>query len=673
LNTYSLFCVFDGHNGAAAAKFAANRVLPMLEERLPKGPVPPLDHPLSPAFRELIQCAVVETTIQLNREYAARGIMAGCTSTVVLVVDRLVTCVNLGDSRATIDNGLDNLVLTVDHRVATFEADRERVEEAGAQVASLSPQGNGPAESRAVGVGPLRIWPGGLCLSRAVGDFDVGDVVIPLPHLTQVVVPKTGARLMMGSDGVWEAYENMTRVQATSRSWNLDFAPSRVIQAVVRGCDGLRDDTSLIVVDVTPVGMTFPECAAAAKTALKKSKSSGSMNSQSSMKASSHVATDAVPSGGCLCFGGGGGGGGGAPRTANTDSSVDRSASVKKMGIAAESIRVVADVDIAQVCGLLPSPRGMPAFVPGWLMEESVKDAFLEMAAEANEIWREAHFSSRFIRPSQLLNAKTDASNQMKSFREQQSMSYSSSHIALHELQTDVEVALLRRSMDYVGADGKVTKIHYIDDDIDVKGKLPSMIDASVRIGKKTQVQFTQETERDMGIADRVVSGGGPSVRASNGAANALAQARASDPDIRMVGSAWGDKSVHMKVSKVPSRDPSVRSQGTAGEALGVVDVKKSCSAAGGGDGLKTFPIISGGNTQDSSSSRPVSDPVIIVGGRKKSMALDDDCQGGGGGGGMLGSAKENSMLITPAQSNEVPKLHVVQRSGKKSTGWFGK
>ena len=36
------------------------------------------------------------------------------------------------------------------------------------------------------GVGPLRIWPGGLCLSRAIGDFDVGDAVIPFPHVMQV-------------------------------------------------------------------------------------------------------------------------------------------------------------------------------------------------------------------------------------------------------------------------------------------------------------------------------------------------------------------------------------------------------------------------------------------------------------------------------------------------------
>jgi hypothetical protein len=44
-------------------------------------------------------------------------------------------------------------------------------------------------------VGPLRIWPGGLCLSRAIGDFDVGDSVIPFPHIMQVRVPRPALTL----------------------------------------------------------------------------------------------------------------------------------------------------------------------------------------------------------------------------------------------------------------------------------------------------------------------------------------------------------------------------------------------------------------------------------------------------------------------------------------------
>ena len=37
-------------------------------------------------------------------------------------------------------------------------------------------------------VGPLRCWPGGLCLSRSIGDMDVGECIIPVPHVKQVKV-----------------------------------------------------------------------------------------------------------------------------------------------------------------------------------------------------------------------------------------------------------------------------------------------------------------------------------------------------------------------------------------------------------------------------------------------------------------------------------------------------
>lgn len=44
---YSLFAVFDGHNGASAARLAAKEVVPVLEERLPQGAPPP---PHSPQY-----------------------------------------------------------------------------------------------------------------------------------------------------------------------------------------------------------------------------------------------------------------------------------------------------------------------------------------------------------------------------------------------------------------------------------------------------------------------------------------------------------------------------------------------------------------------------------------------------------------------------------------------
>lgn len=37
-------------------------------------------------------------------------------------------------------------------------------------------------------IGPLRCWPGGLCLSRSIGDMDVGEFIVPIPYVKQVKV-----------------------------------------------------------------------------------------------------------------------------------------------------------------------------------------------------------------------------------------------------------------------------------------------------------------------------------------------------------------------------------------------------------------------------------------------------------------------------------------------------
>lgn len=37
-------------------------------------------------------------------------------------------------------------------------------------------------------IGPLRCWPGGLCLSRSIGDMDVGEFIVPVPYVKQMKV-----------------------------------------------------------------------------------------------------------------------------------------------------------------------------------------------------------------------------------------------------------------------------------------------------------------------------------------------------------------------------------------------------------------------------------------------------------------------------------------------------
>ncbi|KAK1305405.1 putative protein phosphatase 2C 15 [Acorus calamus] len=54
-------------------------------------------------------------------------------------------------------------------------------------------------------IGPLRCWPGGLCLSRSIGDMDVGEFIVPVPYVKQVKLSNAGGRLIISSDGVWDA------------------------------------------------------------------------------------------------------------------------------------------------------------------------------------------------------------------------------------------------------------------------------------------------------------------------------------------------------------------------------------------------------------------------------------------------------------------------------------
>ena len=41
-------------------------------------------------------------------------------------------------------------------------------------------------------------------VARGIGDRDVGDILLPNPHIRQVRVPPSGARLILASDGLWD-------------------------------------------------------------------------------------------------------------------------------------------------------------------------------------------------------------------------------------------------------------------------------------------------------------------------------------------------------------------------------------------------------------------------------------------------------------------------------------
>ena len=92
---YCLFAAFDGHNGSEAARFAAHTIVPILEAFLPARQAPAGAAATFPTHQgpgELqgqLQAALVETLLELQRQFAMAGLMGGCTATLVLQVGGL--------------------------------------------------------------------------------------------------------------------------------------------------------------------------------------------------------------------------------------------------------------------------------------------------------------------------------------------------------------------------------------------------------------------------------------------------------------------------------------------------------------------------------------------------------------------------------------------------------
>lgn len=236
-STFAIFGVLDGHNGASAAIYAKENLLRDVLSALPST--------LSrDEWLAVLPRALVAGFVKTDKDFQEKGQTSGTTVTLVVVDRWTVTVASVGDSRCILDpQGGEVSTLTVDHRLEDNEEERDRVTKSGGEVGRLSIAGG--AE-----IGPLRCWPGGLCLSRSIGDVDVGEFIVPIPHVKQIKLSKAGGRLIIASDGVWDALSN-DKAAICCRGLPAELAARQIVKEALR-LRGLRDDTTCLVVDLMP-------------------------------------------------------------------------------------------------------------------------------------------------------------------------------------------------------------------------------------------------------------------------------------------------------------------------------------------------------------------------------------------------------------------------------------
>ncbi|CAD5171926.1 unnamed protein product [Musa acuminata subsp. malaccensis] len=235
--TFSVFALFDGHNGSGAATYAKENLLDNVLSAIP-----------SDLTREewlaALPRALVAGFVKTDKEFQTKAHSSGTTVTFVIIDGWVVTVASVGDSRCILESAEGSVYyLSADHRLDSDEEEVERITVSGGEVGRLNIVGG-------TEIGPLRCWPGGLCLSRSIGDMDVGEFIVPVPHVKQVKLSNAGGRLIISSDGVWDALASEVALNC-SRGLPAYVAAHQIVKEAVQ-VKGLRDDTTCIVIDILP-------------------------------------------------------------------------------------------------------------------------------------------------------------------------------------------------------------------------------------------------------------------------------------------------------------------------------------------------------------------------------------------------------------------------------------
>ncbi|KAL0360818.1 UNVERIFIED_CONTAM: putative protein phosphatase 2C 12 [Sesamum radiatum] len=195
------FSVIDGHNGSAAAIYAKENLLNNVLSAIP----PDLN---SDEWIAALPRALVAGFVKTDKDFQERAQTSGTTVTFVIIEGWVLTVASVGDSRGVLESAEGTIYyLSADHRLDVSEEERERITASGGEVGRLNTGGG-------------------------------------------TELPSTGGRLIISSDGVWDALPAEAAFECC-RGMPADTAAAQIVKEAVQG-KGLRDDTTCIVVDIHP-------------------------------------------------------------------------------------------------------------------------------------------------------------------------------------------------------------------------------------------------------------------------------------------------------------------------------------------------------------------------------------------------------------------------------------
>lgn len=273
----SFFAVFDGHGGDVSAEYCRQHVHNnlMTSESFHNG-----------NLSEGLRAALVKTEADFCAACRRINLMtsSGTTAITAYLQADLLFVGNIGDSRAVLCRSGRALDASIDHKPGRKE-ERARIESLGGRV-GITEEDAFRANPRpcpclwaCVSAGrPLRVFPGGLSVSRTIGDISMkaSALVSSEPELWESRLTAVDEFLILACDGVWDVMNSQQAVDCVRGNLfrsnnNAEEASKHLANEAFR--KGSTDNISVVIVcfefpkNTIGAGMLVTSAAAAATAA----------------------------------------------------------------------------------------------------------------------------------------------------------------------------------------------------------------------------------------------------------------------------------------------------------------------------------------------------------------------------------------------------------------------
>lgn len=255
----SMFSLFDGHAGHLCANFLKEKLHVFITQQ-PEYVFNKLE-----ALRKGLLQAELEFE-KLARSGSILDISGSCAITAI-IEDQYCYVANVGDSRGLLSLEGGKLIeqITEDHKPES-DSEKQRLEKAGGGIfrKEIRVPAVEPGQEDVIIYGPYRVRPGGLSVSRTIGDIPSKDEIlggnmhclIPNPDTFRIdLKEKNPDFLLLGCDGVFDELTNQKVINAAWRGIKkyISIVPLKIVaknasEYVIKECFDYKSMDNITVV-----------------------------------------------------------------------------------------------------------------------------------------------------------------------------------------------------------------------------------------------------------------------------------------------------------------------------------------------------------------------------------------------------------------------------------------